>query len=106
MKPLLTLIIFFMALSISAQPNPAKKAQKFADEMTEFLSLSKEESKAIYQIQLDRFKETQALKKEYADDPDTLKKKQKELGNKVYNQVKKIIGVKRQKQWAEHKSNK
>ena len=102
----LPIIAFFLSMVLYAQPNPAKKAQKFTDEMTEVLSLNKEESKAIYEIQLERFKSIQAWKKEYADDPETLKEKQKELGNKVYNQVKNVIGVERQKQWAAHKSKK
>ncbi|GAA4818114.1 hypothetical protein [Litoribaculum gwangyangense] len=104
MRFLITIMVLMFALTLGAQPNPAKKAQKFADEMTEVLSLSKEESKAIYQIQLDRFKENQAIQKEYAGDPEIIKEKQKELGNKVYNQVKNVIGVERQKQWKAYKS--
>lgn len=104
MKHVLAIIILFLSLSVSAQQNPAKKAQKFADEMTEVLSLNKDESKAIYQIQLERFKENQAIQQEFADDPDMKKKKLKELSNKVFNQTKNVIGVERQKQWKEYKS--
>lgn len=104
MKHLFALIVFFLSLSMSAQQNPEKKAQKFADEMTEVLSLNKEESKAIYEIQLDRFKENQSIQKEFGNDPEMKKEKLKVLGNKVYNQVKNILGKERQEQWKEYKS--
>lgn len=103
---LITVLALFISIAMDAQPKPEKKAKKVANEMTEVLSLNKEESKAIYEIQLERFKSIQAWRKEYADDPETLKEKQKELGKKVYNQVKHVIGVERQKQWAAYKSKK
>ena len=105
LKLLLAMIALMLFSVINAQPKPEKKAQKLADEMTEVLSLNKEESKAIYQIQLERFKTAQSLKKEYANDPETLKEKQKELGDKVFNQVKNILGKERQQKWKEYKSN-
>lgn len=106
MKHVLAIVVLFLSLSVSAQQKLEKKAQKFTDEMTQVLSLNKEESKAIYEIQLERFKESQLIQKEYADDPDMKKEKLKELGNKVYNQVKKVLGVERQKQWKDYKSKK
>lgn len=105
MKYLLALIVLFLGLSLNAQPNPAKKAKKFTDEITKVLSLSEEESKAIYEIQLNRFNETQAINEEFANDSETKKEKLKELSNKVFNQVKNVIGVERQKQWKDYKSN-
>lgn len=101
-KFLLAFIVMFVTINLNAQ-NPAKKAQKFTDEMTKVLSLNKQESKAIYDIQLYRFKETQAINKEFADDPETKKEKLKELSNKVFNQVKDVIGKDRQKQWKAYK---
>ena len=102
---LITAIALMVTLGMNAQPKPEKKAQKIANEMTEVLSLSKEESKAIYQIQLERFKTIQAWRKEYAGDPETLKEKQKELGNKIFNQTKDVLGKERQQKWKEYKSN-
>lgn len=96
-------IISFTALS--AQPNPEKKAKKFADEMTQVLSLNEEESEAIYKIQLERFKENQAIQKDFADDPEKKKEALKNLGNKVFNQMKNVLGQERQKRWKEYKSN-
>jgi hypothetical protein len=102
-------LIFCVALCattvINAQPKPDQKAKKFAEEMTKVLSLNKEESKAIYEIQLVRFTENQEIEKQYADNPEVKKEKLKELGNKVFNETKKIIGEDRQKQWKEYKSN-
>ena len=105
LKLLLAVISFLTTLGINAQPNPEKKAKKFTEEMTEVLSLNKEESKAIYEIQLERFKEAQAINKEYADDSEAKKEKQKELGKKVFNQMKDIIGKERQQKWKAYKSN-
>lgn len=104
MKQLFTIIAFVTTLCINAQANPAKKAQKFTDEMTEVLSLNKEESKAVYEIQLERFKEYQAINEEFADDPEMKKEKLQALGRKVYNQLKNILGKERQEQWKEYKA--
>ena len=104
-KILLTVLALISISAINAQPNPEKKAKKFTDEMTEVLSLNEEESKAIYEIQLERFKTVQSLKKEYANDPKTLKEKQKALGNEVFNKVKNVLGKERQQKWKDYKSN-
>jgi len=103
---LTTLIVLFTTFSLSAQANPEKKAQKFTDEMTEVLSLSKAESKAVYEIQVERFKETQSINEEFADDPDTKKEKIKELGSKIYKEMKQVLGAERQNQWKEYMSKK
>lgn len=104
MKHVFVLIVLFVSFSVTAQQNPEKKAQKFTDEMTKVLSLNKEESKAIYEIQLERFKENQAINKEFGDDAEMKKEKLKVLGNKVFNQVKNILGKERQAQWKAYKS--
>ena len=106
LKLVVAFIALFSTLGLSAQVKTEKKAHKIADEMTKVLSLNKEESQAIYQIQMDRFKESQAIRAEFADDPEAEKEKLKELGNKVFNQVKKVLGPERQKQWKDYKSNK
>jgi Na+-transporting methylmalonyl-CoA/oxaloacetate decarboxylase gamma subunit len=104
LKLLVAFMLLFSSLGLSAQVKIEKKAQKLADEMTQVLSLNKEESKAIYEIQLERFIESQTINEEFADDPEMKKEKLKELGNKVFNQTKKVLGVERQKQWQDYKS--
>jgi hypothetical protein len=104
-KLLFVFVALFSMFELSAQPNPEKKARKFTDEMTKVLSLNEEESNAIYQIQLERFKENQAIEKEFANDPEKKKEAMKKLGNKVFNQTKNVIGAERQKKWKEYKSN-
>lgn len=104
MKHLFTIIALAATLCLNAQAKPEKKAQKFTDEMTKVLSLNKEESKAIYEIQLERFRENQSIEKEFADNPEIKKQKMKALGNKVFNETKKVLGVERQKQWKAYKS--
>jgi len=105
LKILLASILLLVSFSLSAQVAPEKKAKNLTNEMTKVLSLSKAESDAIYQIQLDRFKENQLILKEYSNDEETKKEKLKLLGNKVFNQVKDVLGPDRQKQWKEYKSN-
>jgi cell shape-determining protein MreC len=103
---LLFIFIAFLSFSgINAQMNPEKKARKLTDEMTSVLSLNEEESKAIYEIQLNRFKESQSIQKEYADNPEQKKEQLKKLGDKAFNQIKNVLGTERQKKWKEHKSN-
>ena len=103
-KLLLLFIVVFSFNGLNAQ-NIEKKAKKFTDEMTKVLELNEEESKAIYEIQLERFKEIQAIEKEFANDPEQKKEAIKKLGNKVFNQTKNVLGVDRQKKWKEYKSN-
>ena len=104
MKKFVLLLTMLFCVSLSAQ-SPEKKAQKFTDEITSVLSLNEEESKAIYQIQLERFKEIQSIERTYANNPEAKKEKQKELGNKTFNQMKAVLGAERQKKWKEYKGN-
>ena len=98
----LTLLFF---IGVNAQSPIEKKAQKFTDEITKVLDLSEKDSKAIYQIQLERFNENKSIEKEYADKPEEKKEKSKALGNKIFNQMKAVLGPERQKKWKEYKEN-
>lgn len=104
MKQLFAILVFVLTLSVSAQENPEKKAEKLANEFTQVLSLNEEESKAIYEIQLERFKTAQSINKEFAEQPEIKQEKLKALGDKTFNQIKNVLGMERQKQWKEYKS--
>ena len=104
MKQIFTILAFVFALGVSAQENPEKKAKKLADEFTTVLSLNEQESKAIYEVQLERFKSAQAINKEFADQPEVKQEKLKALGDKTFNEIKNVLGIERQKQWKEYKS--
>lgn len=98
-----TLIIaLFITIGVNAQ-SPEKKAQKFTDEITEVLSLTPEESKAVYEIQLERFIDTQANEKDASLDADAKKAKTKEIGNRTFNKMKALLGQERQKKWKAYK---
>lgn len=101
-KKKITLLFFISVFSIALAQKPAKKATKITDEMTEVLDLDKKESKAVYKIQFERFKEGQAIRKEYADQPEVRKEKLNKLGSKVYNQLKELLGMERLKKWKAH----
>ena len=105
LKFIIAVFALFTAIAVNAQPKPEAKAKKFTEEMTKVLSLNEEESKAIYQIQVARFTENQAIEKQYGDDPEAKKEKLKELGNKTFKEMKKVLGEERQKQWKEYKGN-
>jgi len=105
-KICLAFLALFITVGLNAQPNPEKKAKKFTDEITEVLSLSKEESKAVYKIQLDRINESRAIKKEYSNQEVVQKEKLKQNGNKVYNQMKALLGKERMQAWKNHRSKK
>ncbi len=98
----ITLLLFLFLFSISFAQQPAKKAQKITDEMTEVLDLDKKESKAIYKIQFERFKEGKSIRQEYSDQPEIRKEKLNKLGSKVYNQLKELLGMERLKKWKAH----
>lgn len=104
MKQLFAILAFVMTLGVTAQENPEKKAKKLANEFTQVLSLNEEESKAIYEIQLERFKSAQSINKEFADEPEVKQEKLKALGDKTFNKIKNVLGMERQKQWKEYKS--
>ena len=104
MKQLFAILAFVMTLGVTAQENPEKKAKRLANEFTQVLSLNEEESKAIYEIQLERFKSAQSINKEFADEPEVKQEKLKVLGDKTFNQIKNVLGMERQKQWKEYKS--
>lgn len=106
MKHVFLVIVLLATVGLSAQEKPEKKAKKLADEFTQVLSLNEEESKVIYQIQLDRFKEAQSINEEFSDQPEVKKEKLKALGDKVYNQVKNVLGKERSEKWKEYKSKK
>ncbi|HMP31254.1 MAG TPA: hypothetical protein PKD85_16735 [Saprospiraceae bacterium] len=97
LKFIIAIFTLFTTLTLNAQPKPEAKAKKFTDEITKVLSLNKEESNAIYQIQLNRFTENQAIEKQYASDAEGKKEKLKALGNKTFNEMKKVLGEERQK---------
>jgi hypothetical protein len=108
MKKLKLLIVGITLLGtavIYAQVNPEKKAKNFANEITKVLSLNEKEADSVYKIQLVRFKESQAIESEFADNPEGKKVKLKDLSNKTFNQMKKLLGEERQKQWKDYKSN-
>lgn len=104
MKQLFAILAFVLTLGLSAQENPEKKAKKLANEFTKVLSLNEEESKAIYEIQLVRFKSAQSINEEFSDQPEIKKEKLKVLGDKTFNEIKNVLGIERQKQWKEYKS--
>ena len=103
-KVTLLIPMLFLFLSLSAHAQKAK-AKKIAKEMTEVLSLDKKESKAVYKIQLNRFKESTSIKSEHANEPVIRKQKLKKLGNKVYNQLKAVLGIERLKKWKQHRKH-
>lgn len=103
---LVTLLLFITSFSMNAQQNPEKMAKKIADEVTEVLSLNQEESDAVYQIQLNRFKETVSIKKEFKDDPEARKAAMKKNGDNTSKQMKQLLGNERMKIWVQHKDSK
>jgi hypothetical protein len=104
MKQLFAILVFVMTLGVTAQENPEKKAKNLANEFTKVLSLNEDESKAIYEIQLERFKSAQAINEEFAEQPEIKQEKLKAVGDKTFNQIKNVLGTERQKQWKEYKS--
>lgn len=105
LKTILVLIFLSAFLQVNAQ-SPEKQAKNFTNRITEALSLSKEESEGVYKIQLARFKDSESIKKEFEDDEDTKKEKLKELGNKVFNEMKNLLGKEKMKQWNEFRTKK
>lgn len=103
MKSIFTILALFVMFNVSAQMNPEKKAKRITAKMTEALSLTEKESNDIYQIQLNRFKEGLAIRKEYQGAE--RKEKLKGVGKKIYNDLKNYLGKERLKQWRAYRKN-
>ncbi len=103
---LVTLLLFITSFSMNAQKGPEKAAKKIATEVTQVLSLNEEESEAVYQIQLNRFKEIQNIKSEFKDDADARKAAMKKNGDNTSKQMKQLLGNDRMKIWVQHKDSK
>jgi hypothetical protein len=102
MKSLNTLLVVLFLCSFSmasAQVNSDKRATKLSQKMKKALDLSKQETQDIYDMQYKRFEKANRLKEEYADQPDVLKQKRKELGKEIYNNLKNYLGKDRLKEW-------
>ena len=102
---LFTLIFALFITFVSNAQTPEKKAQKFVDEMTKVLELNEVDSKAVYQIQFDRFKENKEIQEKFAKDEEGKKEALKVLGNKTFKLMKAVLGEERQKKWKEYKEN-
>ena len=103
---LLPILVFFLSLATYAQPNPEKKAQKLTDRITEALSLSKADSKAVYNIQLERFNQAKVINNKFGNQPEVKNEKLQALGKETYNKMKNYLGKDRMKQWADYRKNK
>jgi L-amino acid N-acyltransferase YncA len=105
LKTILVLVFLSTFLQINAQTSE-KKAKKFTDNITEVLSLTKEESEGVYKIHFARFEETKNINEEFKDDEETKKEKLKGLGNKVYKEMITLLGKEKMILWKEHQSKK
>ena len=106
LKLVLTLFALTIMFNANAQVKQEKQAKKIANEMTDVLLLNKQESKAVYKIQLNKFEEGASIKEKYADQPEVKKEKLNKLGSKVYNQLKELLGMERLKEWKAYKESK
>lgn len=105
LKLLLPLFFIFCSINFQAQKKQEKKAKKITAEITKALQLSDKESKYVYKIQLEKFKEAKRIREEYANNESAKKKELKKNGNKVYNEMKKTLGKERMKKWKEYRKS-
>ncbi|PTX61732.1 hypothetical protein C8N46_104376 [Kordia periserrulae] len=108
MKTLKTicLVLFLMGFTSAIAQNPEKKAQKFTDNITKVLNLTAEESKGVYEIQLEKFSTAKKIRKMYADQPEIKKEKLKANGKNTYNKMKNLLGKEKMKAWNAYKKSK
>ncbi|NVJ89918.1 MAG: hypothetical protein HWD82_10845 [Flavobacteriaceae bacterium] len=106
LKSLLFVSFLFIAFSVQAQKKLEKKAEKITSEITKVLNLTDEESKIIYQIQLERFLQAKKIRSQYTNNEALRKEELKKHGNQVYNKMKNALGKERLKKWSKYKSTK
>lgn len=105
-KTILALILFISTSVVCNAQSPEKKAQRFADEVAEVLSLNSDETKKVYEIQLVRFSETKKINQNYTKGTDEYKQMRKKLGKNTYREMKQFLGPERMKQWNQYKKSK
>ena len=101
-KLLLVCLLLSFGLS-NAQINPEKKANRISKKMKKALSLSKKETKDIYELQYNMVVKGNEIREKYADQPELKKKMLTQHGKDIYNQLKAYLGPERLKQWREWK---
>ncbi|WP_439130904.1 hypothetical protein [Polaribacter sp.] len=104
-KILFFLFIFSFSISLNAQ-KAEKKAEKFTARITKALDLSKADQKKVYKIQVERFNEGKEIRQKYKDDDEAKKEALKNLGKKVYNQMKNALGKEQIKKWKAYRKSK
>lgn len=105
LKLILPLLLLFCAINLQAQKQLEKKAEKISSEITKALDLNEEESKAVYNIHLERFKKAKEIREKHKDDEATKKEELKKLGNTVFNQMKETLGKERMKKWNQYRKS-
>lgn len=102
-KSIFTLLVLFVTLSMAAQKGgPEKPAKKVADEMTEVLKLNEEESQKIYDLQLERYQGIFAVKKQYANDEETMKAEIKKVNKGKQKELMAVLGKEKMDIWRAH----
>ena len=97
MRILTILLIAYIFYSSFAQQGK-RESKKITDEMTEVL-LDAETSEKVYNIQLKRFIDAQAIRKTHKDDKEKMKEELKGLYNRLYGKLKGILGQEQMKVW-------
>lgn len=107
-KSIFTMLILFLTISMVAQKGgPEKPAKKAADKMTEVLVLNDTESKQVYEIQLEKFTQAQAIKAANTDDKDKAKAEVKKVNSNAQKELKSVIGEEKMTEWKKYlKDNK
>lgn len=106
LKTIFVLVVFLSTTAVCSAQSPEKKAQKLADEVGEVLSLSKKETKGVYEIQLVRFQTLKDINQNHQGDDSEKQEMRKELANKTYREMKTFLGPERIKQWDDYKKSK
>ena len=106
MRILTTLLIALVfSFSSFAQQGVQERAKKITDEMSEVLSLDAETYEKVYNIQLKRFIDAQAIRKTHKDDKVKMNTELKSLFKRLYGKLKGILGQEQMKIWNQHKKN-
>lgn len=106
LKNVFVLVLFLSTSVICSAQSPEKKAQKLTDEVSDVLSLSKKEAKAVYEIQLVRFQSVKEINQNHQGDEAEKKEMIKEVSNNTYKEMKTYLGIDRMKQWDAYKKSK
>ncbi|WP_282073943.1 hypothetical protein [Polaribacter atrinae] len=103
MNKFLTLLLLMATITLTAQKKTIEKsAKKITKEMTEVMSLSDIQSADVYEIQLEKIKQSRKVREENIGDKEAIKKGKWKIQKASTFKLIKLVGKEKFAAWREY----